>query len=553
MEGGFAYRNAGTMENCYASVKIGRGKSENAGLAYDNSGEVLHCFTRSAVHKWKKKEKRGKEENRKQKDGLFVLNSGCAAQSFFLVKNEKKLKKYRDRELGLTEEQAEPDFLKENYDWDYNVFEEKNASGMEFLEEAWEHTVRYVEEEEEKEEKKEVPRRRRESRTSGRGSTAHRVRKNLLQMRKASVMRKKAVVRSGKGAVQTERTPSRTEKVIQENKTNVRKPEWLKTKERPEPVQIGSEEEFLDFTDRVNRGETEAAFGSFELTCDLDFHGKTIPSVGFDRQHPFSGLFDGKGHVIRGFVLNGKDMMEVGFFGHLEGIVQNLSIDCMVKGKKCPMTASFCAYNGGEIHCCESVTEVCAGRYAGMFVGENKGIIERCCVSGRSRGAFLFWLWPLIPFAVLTVGILANPPRKPQEYVPIMADAQIVPNEEEEVKKRENENKASYEVPKELIVDKASMTARSEPYVIKNPDRGGNYDFVAVLYMKDSTGNDVEVYRSGRIPLGYHIKQMKLSPPQGISLSEGVYNAEIVFSFYHHNSGEKGMVDSRVPISIEIR
>lgn len=252
-------------------------------------------------------------------------------------------------------------------------------------------------------------------------------------------------------------------------------------------------------------------------------------------------------------MLNGKDMAEIGFFGHLEGIVQNLSIDCLVKGKKCSMAASFCAFNGGEIHCCESVCEIHGGRYSGMFVGENKGVIERCCVSGKSRGAFLFWLWPLLPFALLAIGVLANLPEKPQEYVPIMADAQIVPNEDTEIKKRENENKASYEVPKKLVVDKATMMASGDSYVIKNPDRGGNYDFVAALYMKDSTGGNVEVYRSGRIPLGYHIEQLKLSPPQGTTLSEGTYDAEIVFSFYHHDSGEKGMIDSRVPINIEIK
>ena len=49
MEGGFAYRNAGKTEKCYAAVKIGAGKSENAGFIYDNKGEALHCFTRSTA------------------------------------------------------------------------------------------------------------------------------------------------------------------------------------------------------------------------------------------------------------------------------------------------------------------------------------------------------------------------------------------------------------------------------------------------------------------------------------------------------------------------
>lgn len=118
---------------------------------------------------------------------------------------------------------------------------------------------------------------------------------------------------------------------------------------------------------------------------------------------------------------------------------------------------------------------------------------------------------------------------------------------------RTNENKASYEVPKTLRVDAGTQTARSEPYVIKNPNRGGNYDFVALLYMTDSVGRNVEVYRSGRIPVGYHIQDLTLTPPEGTALTAGSYNAKMVFSFYHHDTGEKSMVDSTVPITVEIK
>lgn len=126
------------------------------------------------------------------------------------------------------------------------------------------------------------------------------------------------------------------------------------------------------------------------------------------------------------------------------------------------------------------------------------------------------------------------------------------PNEDVDRRERTNENKASYEVPKILKVDAATLTAKSEPYVIKNPDRGGNYDFVAVLYMQDSSGRDVEVYRSGRIPVGYHIVNLTLTPPEGNALTAGTYDAKIVFSFYHNKTGEKGMVDSTAPVTVEI-
>lgn len=464
MEGGFAYRNAGKTEKCYAAVKIGAGKSENAGFIYDNKGEALHCFTRSTVRGWKRGSGR-----RKQKDGFVSVGSGTVSKCFFLVKKDKKLKQYRDRKLGRAVEAAEPRQVGADYDWDYDVFEQENAAKMDFIAESWHF--------------------------------------DPLD-----------------GLEEIEVTT----------------------------VRIKTEDTLLDFIDRVNRGEPEAVNAKCELAANLDFHGRKIPSIGCDRQHPFCGTFDGKGYKIKGFVLDGKDMAEIGFFGFLKGSVFNLSVDGIIKADGCPLAAGFCAVNGGEIHCCEAVIELHAGRYAGMFVGENNGLIERCSVSGKSMGMFLIWLWPLAPVLALGIWLLANPLQPPEDYVPVIADASIVPNGSSDRGERTNENKASYEVPKILKVDAATLTAKSEPYVIQNPDRGGNYDFVAVLYMTDSSGKDVEVYHSGRIPVGYHIEDLTLAPPDGITLTAGIYEAKMVFSFYHSDTGEKGMVDSTVPITVEI-
>lgn len=317
-------------------------------------------------------------------------------------------------------------------------------------------------------------------------------------------------------------------------------------------VRIGTEDALLDFIGKVNRGEPEAVNAECELAADLDFHGRKIPTFGCDRQHPFCGTFDGKGHKIKGFVLQGNDMSEIGFFGCLKGSVINLSVDGIIKAGNCPLTAGFCAVNDGEIRCCEAVIELHAKRYVGMFVGENNGLVERCSVSGKSRGMFLLWLLPLLPFFALTVGIAANPLLPPQDYVPIIADASIIPNENIEKEERLNENKASYEVPKILKVDAATLTVKSEPYVIQNPSRGANYDFVAVMYIADSSGKDVEVYRSGRIPVGYHIENLTLTPPDGIIVMSGSHKAKMAFSFYHHDTGEKGMIESTVPVTVEI-
>lgn len=464
MQGGFAYQNSGKTENCYAAVKIGAGKSENAGFIYNNKGEALHCFTRSTVRGWKRRSGR-----KKQKDGFFSINSGTASQCFFLVKKDKKLKRYRDRKLGRAVEAAEPKQIRAAYDWNYDVFERQNAAKMDFLEESWNYDPF----------------------------------EGLEEV-------------------------------------------GVKT------VKIKTKDALLAFIDRVNRGEPKAVNANCELAANLDFRGKKIPPIGCDRQHPFCGTFDGKGYKIKGFVLSGKGMAEIGFFGFLKGCVSNLSVDGIIKADDCPLAAGFCAVNEGEIHCCEAVVELHAKRNVGMFVGENSGLIERCSVSGKSCGMFLPWIWPMIPVCILAVGIMANPPLPPEDYVPVMEDASIIPNEEIGRRERTNENKASYEVPKVLKVDAATLTAKSEPYVVQNPDRGANYDFVVALCMTDSSGADVEVYRSGRIPVGYHIENLTLDPPDGITLTAGIYDAKMVFSFYHHDTGEKGMIDSTVPVAVEI-
>ncbi len=316
---------------------------------------------------------------------------------------------------------------------------------------------------------------------------------------------------------------------------------------------IRTEEELMELIDKINRGDKAAACGWYELDNDLNFHGRELTPIGYDSRHPFEGVFDGKGHIIRGFILKGNDRPVIGLFGYLKGTVANLRADGIVKGKMCRITASFCAVNQGEIHCCEAVFEIHSKNNLGMFVGENYGLIERCSVSGKSHGIFFIILLPLLPVIALSALFALNPPQPTIDYNPVTEDRSIIPNEEDEPRIRSNENKASYQVPKTIEVDADTLTASAEEYIIKNPDRGANYDFVATIYMTDSLGQQVEVYKSGRIPVGYCIDTLTLTPPENITLAKGSYDALLVFSFYNQDTGEKGMIDSSAPIKIKIQ
>ncbi len=463
MEGGFAWLNSndGSLENCYAAVRINKRNRENAGFVYDNRGTVSHCFTRSRTRSCKHNSK----DKKKQKNGFFSFNSGTIHKSFFLEKKKKHLEDYRDSELGLTVGQTDCQLLEESFDWNFTIFEEENASKMDFLPENWNYTL-----------------------------------------------------------------PENADRKL-----------------------IRTEKDLIDIIDRINRGDKKAACGWYELDNDLNFQDRELTPIGYDSNHPFEGVFNGRGHIISGFVLKGKGRPVLGLFGYLKGTVANLRVDGIVKGKNCRMTSSFCAINEGEIHCCEAVFEIHAKYNLGMFVGENHGLIERCSISGKSRGVFLFTLFPLLPLATLAIVCALNPPKPPADYNPIIEDRSITPNNEDNSGKRSNENKASYEVPKIIEVDADTLTASYKEYVIKNPSRGANYDLVVTIYMTDSHGQKVKVYKSGRIPVGYHITTLTLTPPEDIVLSKGSYDAQIAFSFYHQNTGEKGMIDSTVPIKIIVK
>lgn len=473
--GGFTYQNTGKIKNSYSAIKINNRKSENAGFVFDNKGEINYSFTRSIVRKWQKKSKKG----RKNRDGFSALNTGEIKNSFYIVKDRKKLLKYRDGTLGMELGEVTPGNLEKKYSWNFKIFSRQTAGEMEFIRRNWNYHYAEIDDD-----------------------------VTLIDVDGGS------------------------EKIIE----------------------ISTKEEFMDLAEAVNRGEKVAAKGKYQLVNDIDFHGKTIPSIGIDENHPFCGVFDGNGHTLKGFILNGKDMPAIGLFGYLKnGVVENLKIDCIIRGKNANLVAAFCAVNEGQIHCCEAVCDVQGKSHVGCFVGENKGVIERCCVSGVSHGASLLAVTPAVPVVLMVIAIIMNPIETPADYLPIMPDTDIVANTDEELEERSNENKASYEVPEELILDAKTLSAKAEqPYVIKNPNRGGNYDFVASIYMTGSNGKQIEVYRSGRIPVGYHIEDLTLDPPENIILTKGSYDATVFFDFYNAKTGEKGMVDSNVPIKIVI-
>ena len=166
------------------------------------------------------------------------------------------------------------------------------------------------------------------------------------------------------------------------------------------PYQIKSCEQLLELATKVNNG-TNYDKTYFKVTInELDFQDIEYIPIG-DRKHPFSGVFDGNGVIIKNLVYNSSESF-VGLFGNVgNGIVENITID-----KSCSITgfsyvggiAGYLAGPGGNdftirIYNCvnkanikgtSTATNICyVGGIVGYYVGAS---ISECSNYGEIVG-----------------------------------------------------------------------------------------------------------------------------------------------------------------------
>ena len=81
-----------------------------------------------------------------------------------------------------------------------------------------------------------------------------------------------------------------------------------------EPLAINSKAEFIAFRDAVNNGTINAT--SIKLMADIDLSGEEWTPIGLDDKHPFDGIFDGGGHIIKNLNVNHLSTDYQGLFGY---------------------------------------------------------------------------------------------------------------------------------------------------------------------------------------------------------------------------------------------
>ena len=80
-----------------------------------------------------------------------------------------------------------------------------------------------------------------------------------------------------------------------------------------EPLAITSKEEFIAFRNAVNNSTINAT--SIKLMADIDLSGEDWTPIGL-YEHPFDGIFDGGGHIIKNLNVNHPSTNYQGLFGY---------------------------------------------------------------------------------------------------------------------------------------------------------------------------------------------------------------------------------------------
>lgn len=129
----------------------------------------------------------------------------------------------------------------------------------------------------------------------------------------------------------------------------------------------------------------------FALGSDIDLNNKVFPVIGATEGTAFSGIFDGKGFVIKNLFIANKGQY-TGLFGYCNGIVKSLglysgTINASFTENATAYAGSLVGYLNGTVENCYAATNLTANfayiGYAGGLVGANTGTIRNCYVSGN--------------------------------------------------------------------------------------------------------------------------------------------------------------------------
>ena len=164
---------------------------------------------------------------------------------------------------------------------------------------------------------------------------------------------------------------------------------------KPSDLVITTAQELMDFAAAVNEGDYAGiADVTVALGGDIDMSGYGWTPIGIDRNHYFSGTFEGNGYTIRNLTISKDTTGYFGLFGITNATIQNVNLTGSLTNNINDAAGSYVSavagyMIGGKIRNC-STSEFTISSYGdltlGLAVGGIVGVAESTqvenCVSG---------------------------------------------------------------------------------------------------------------------------------------------------------------------------
>lgn len=365
----------------------------------------------------------------------------------------------------------------------------------------------------------------------------------------------------------------------------------IEAAEGKEIIEISDMEQLAQLAVDIAAGDAAAASAHYRLSCDINGKGKKILPMGISENAPFSGIFDGAGHKIHNFKVVSKGLECAGLFGYLkEGTVANLDVDCIVNAKGGTVTGGLCAVNHGNIHNCHVVAKLNAEKNCGGFCGKNYGTIEACAFMGAIAPLVPLWVY-IVPVGgvlllLLLLGLLlmlrnltespykpividpgsvpvvdntpADPPPAGTSRISINLNQEIYVNVTPDPVSGVQAGIADYVNPKRSTQDVVLRICVSDAELIAKGIENAGFTAEEYAIRSSAEGYDPakatqELYRSGRIPVGFQMEVVGLKAlPNGTYLPLGDYEMKVVIDPYDPQTHEKSVVNAEAPVTVHV-
>lgn len=365
----------------------------------------------------------------------------------------------------------------------------------------------------------------------------------------------------------------------------------LEAGEGKEIIEISDAAQLMQLAVDIANGDTAAAEGHYRLSGDINCKGKKVLPIGLSESAPFKGVFDGAGHKIHNFKVVAKDLECAGLFGYVkDGTLANIDVDCVINAKGGTVTGGLCGINHGTIRNCHVVASMNAEKSCGGFCGKNLGVIEACAFIGSIAPVIPLWMYivPISLALLLLLGVgaavmiytLTKSPYRPVVIdpgsVPVVDNTPVVPppagtsrisiNLNQEIyvnvtpdpKSGVQAGIADCVNPKRSTEDIVMSVWVSDAELIAKGIENAGFTAEEYALRSSAEGYDAakawqELYRSGRIPIGYQVEVVGLKAlPNGTYLPLGDYEMKVIIDPYNPETNEKSVVNAEAPVTVHV-